>query len=101
MGRENSDVWDRHIHTSIYKRGRQGPAVEDRELNSGSRSDLMRSKQTTNNMHIQTTLQLTSTEKLINRALSGGPVVKNKPSNAGDTGAIPGQGTETPHAGGN
>ena len=28
-------------------------------------------------------------------------MVKNKPSNAGDTGAIPGQGTETPHAGGN
>ena len=27
-----------------------------------------------------------------------GPVVKNLPSNTGDTGLIPGQGTETPHA---
>ena len=28
----------------------------------------------------------------------GGPVVKNPPSNAGDMGSIPGQGTEIPHA---
>ena len=28
----------------------------------------------------------------------GGPVVKNLPSNVGDTGSIPGQGTEAPHA---
>ena len=28
----------------------------------------------------------------------GGPVVKNLPSNAGDAGSIPGQGTEIPHA---
>ena len=28
----------------------------------------------------------------------GGPVVKNMPSNAGDTGSIPGQGTKIPHA---
>ena len=28
----------------------------------------------------------------------GGPVVKNPPSNAGDTGSIPGQGTKIPHA---
>ena len=28
----------------------------------------------------------------------GGPVVKNLPSNAGDTGSIPGQGTKIPHA---
>ena len=28
----------------------------------------------------------------------GGPVVKNLPSNAGDTGSIPGQGTKVPHA---
>ena len=28
----------------------------------------------------------------------GGPVVKNSPSNAGDTGSIPGQGTKIPHA---
>ena len=28
----------------------------------------------------------------------GGPVVKNPPSNAGDTGSIPDQGTKIPHA---
>jgi len=28
----------------------------------------------------------------------GGPVVKNPPTNAGDTGSIPGQGTKIPHA---
>ena len=28
----------------------------------------------------------------------GGPEVKNPPSNAGDTGLIPGQGTGIPHA---
>ena len=28
----------------------------------------------------------------------GGPVVKNLPYNAGDTGSIPGQGTKIPHA---
>ena len=28
----------------------------------------------------------------------GGPVVKNSPSNAGDGGSVPGQGTKTPHA---
>ena len=28
----------------------------------------------------------------------GGPVVKNPPSNAGDVGSIPGQGTKIPHA---
>ena len=33
-----------------------------------------------------------------NRDLPGGPVVKNPPSNAGDAGSIPGQGTEIPHA---
>ena len=31
-------------------------------------------------------------------AFLGGPVVKNPPSNAGDTGSIPGLGTKTPHA---
>ena len=31
-------------------------------------------------------------------AFSGGPVVKNPPSNAGDAGSIPGQGTRFPHA---
>ena len=30
--------------------------------------------------------------------LPGGPIVKNPPSNAGDTGLIPGQGTKIPHA---
>ena len=30
----------------------------------------------------------------------GGPVVKNTPSNAGDTGSIPGRGTKIPHAAG-
>ena len=34
------------------------------------------------------------------RDFSGGPVVKNPPSNAGNTGLIPGQGTAIPHAGG-
>ena len=28
----------------------------------------------------------------------GGPVVENPPSNAGDAGSIPGQGTKIPHA---
>ena len=32
------------------------------------------------------------------RNFSGGPVVKNSPANAGDTGAIPGLGTTTPHS---
>ena len=32
------------------------------------------------------------------RDTSGGPVVKNLPSNAGDVSSIPGQGTKTPHA---
>ena len=30
----------------------------------------------------------------------GEPVVKNLPSNAGDVGSIPGQGTKIPHASG-
>ena len=30
----------------------------------------------------------------------GGPVVKNRPSNVGDEGSIPGQGTKILHAGG-
>ena len=33
-----------------------------------------------------------------NRDFPGGPVVKNPPSNAGDTGSISGQGTKIPHA---
>ena len=34
------------------------------------------------------------------RDFPGGPVVKNLPSNAGDKGSIPGQGTKIPHASG-
>ena len=34
------------------------------------------------------------------RNFPGGPVVKNPPSNAGDTGSIPGGGTKIPHAAG-
>ena len=34
------------------------------------------------------------------RDFSGGPVVKNPPSNAGDVGSIPGRGTKIPHAAG-
>ena len=34
------------------------------------------------------------------RNFPGGPVVKNPPSNAGDVGSIPGQGTKIPHASG-
>ena len=34
------------------------------------------------------------------RDFPGGPVVKNPPSNAGDTGSIPGQRTKIPHASG-
>ena len=34
------------------------------------------------------------------RDLPGGPVVRNPPSNAGDTGSIPGGGTKIPHASG-
>ena len=32
--------------------------------------------------------------------LPGGPVVENLPTNAGDEGSIPGQGTKIPHASG-
>ena len=32
------------------------------------------------------------------RDFPGGPVVKNPPCSAGDTGSIPGQGTKIPHA---
>ena len=32
------------------------------------------------------------------RGFSGGPVVKNLPSSAGDSGSIPGQGVKIPHA---
>ena len=35
--------------------------------------------------------------KLVNRDFPGGPVVRNLPSNAGDAGSIPDQGTKIPH----
>jgi len=35
--------------------------------------------------------------KLINRDFPVGPVVRNPPSNAGNSGSIPGQGTKIPH----
>ena len=34
------------------------------------------------------------------RDFPGGPVVENLPSNAGDVGSIPGQGTKIPYASG-
>ena len=37
---------------------------------------------------------------LFPRDSPGGPVVKNTPSNAGDSGSIPGGGTKIPHAAG-
>ena len=39
-----------------------------------------------------------STIKNRTRDFPGGPMVKNPPSNAGDAGSIPGQGTKIPHA---
>ena len=36
--------------------------------------------------------------KLNYRDIPGGPVVRTLPSNAGDMGSIPGQGTKIPHA---
>jgi len=36
--------------------------------------------------------------KTLNLDFSGGPVVKNLPSDARDTGSIPGQRTKIPHA---
>ena len=38
--------------------------------------------------------------KISCRDFPGGPVVKNLPSNAGDAGSIPGQGTKIPRAAG-
>ena len=35
-------------------------------------------------------------QELFTRNFSGGPVVKNPPSNAGDVGSIPGWGTKIP-----
>ena len=36
----------------------------------------------------------------LNWDFPGGPAVKNLPSNAGDAGPLPGQGTKIPHAAG-
>ena len=36
--------------------------------------------------------------KIIFEVFPGGPVVKNQPANAGDTGSIPSWGTKIPHA---
>ena len=47
-----------------------------------------------------TFLQWTFVQNDVSRDFPGGPVVKNPPYNAGDTGSIPGQGTKIPHAAG-
>ena len=39
-----------------------------------------------------------SFKKIISRDFPGGPVIKNLPSSAGDTGLIPGRGTKSPYA---
>ena len=36
--------------------------------------------------------------KILFEVFPGGPMVKNPPANAGDTGSIPGWGTKIPHA---
>ena len=41
-----------------------------------------------------------SPQNLENGDFLGGPVAKNLPSNAGDMGSIPGQGTKIPHTAG-
>ena len=43
-------------------------------------------------------LEHTEVDKEGNRDFPGGPVVKNPPYNAGDTGLIPGLGSKIPHA---
>ena len=37
-------------------------------------------------------------QKVVPRDFPGRPVIRNLPSNAGDLGSIPGQGTKIPHA---
>ena len=44
-------------------------------------------------------LNYTSRNVLMGKDFPGGPVVKNPPSNAGDAGSIPSQGTKIPRAG--
>ena len=46
-------------------------------------------------------VSITKSEKVgsyMHRDFPGGPLIKNPPSNAGDVGSIPGQGTKIPHA---
>ena len=47
---------------------------------------------------IRQTNALNTTLKTVSEDFPGGPVVKTSPSNAGDVGSIPGQGTKIPHA---
>ena len=44
------------------------------------------------------TLEHLKLECILTGGFPGGPVVKNPPPNAGDTGSIPGQGTKILHA---
>ena len=44
------------------------------------------------------TMEISKKKWICFRDIPGGPVVKNQPSKAGDTGSIPGQGTKIPHA---
>ena len=46
-------------------------------------------------------MHLPITEIRLFRDFPGGPVVKDPPSSAGDTGSIPVQGSKVPHAQGN
>ena len=43
-------------------------------------------------------MEMGNTYKKYCRYFPGGPVVKNSPSSAGDTGSIPGRGTKISHA---
>ena len=56
---------------------------------------------TEGNIWVQLTIKARDWEDIQNiREFPGGPVVKNPPSNAGDTGLIPGQGTKMPYTSG-
>ena len=43
------------------------------------------------------TVEISKKKQICFRDIPGGPVVKNQPSKAGDTGSIPSQGTKIPH----
>ena len=47
--------------------------------------------------HLKGGSDLTQILKDLPRDFPGGPVIKNPPCDAGDTGSIPGQGTKIPH----